>query len=127
MAFYFNEVIIVPMKPMKPCKYLGCTKLTEDKYCDQHKNFSVQERATATERGYGSKWRTARNRFLKVNPLCVRCKEEDRLVKATVVDHVKPHRGDKILFWDERNWQALCKRCHDKKTMTEDRYKEYKY
>ena len=52
---------------------------------------------------------------------------EGRLVKATVVDHVTPHRGDKKLFWDESNWQALCKRCHDKKTMTEDRYKEYKY
>lgn len=116
-----------PRKPLKPCKYLGCPKLTEEKYCDKHKEFSVKERTTAIERGYDSKWRTARNRFLKVNPLCVRCKEEGRLVKATVVDHIKPHRGDKKLFWNESNWQALCKRCHDKKTMTEDRYKEYKY
>ncbi|MDU2265242.1 HNH endonuclease signature motif containing protein [Clostridium celatum] len=116
-----------PMKPMKPCKYLGCPNLTEDKYCNEHKEFNVKERETATERGYDSKWRTARSRFLKVNPLCVRCKDEGRLVKATVVDHIKPHREDKKLFWDESNWQALCKRCHDKKTMTEDRYKEYKY
>lgn len=116
-----------PKKPLKPCKYLGCPNLTEDKYCNEHKEFNVKERATANERGYDSKWRTARNRFLKANPLCIRCKEEGRLVKATVVDHVKPHRGDKKLFWDESNWQALCKRCHDKKTMTEDRYKEYKY
>ena len=114
-------------KPLKPCKYLGCAKLTEGKYCDEHKEFSVKERPTATGRGYDSKWRGARNRFLKINPLCVRCKGEGRLVKATVVDHVKPHRGDKKLFWDESNWQALCKKCHDKKTMTEDRYKEYKY
>lgn len=85
------------------------------------------KRATTIARGYDSKWRTARNRFLKVNPLCIRCKDEDRLVKATVVDHIKPHRGDKNLFWDKSNWQALCKRCHDKKTMTEDRYKKYKY
>lgn len=127
MAFLFNEVIVIPKKPMKPCKYLGYAKLTEDKYCDEHKDFSIKERATATERGYDSRWKNARNRFLKVNPLCVRGKEEGRLVKATVVDHVKPHRGDKKLFWDESNWQALCKRCHDKKTMTEDRYKEYKY
>lgn len=117
----------MPKKPLKPCIYRGCPKLTEDKYCNEHKEFNMKERATATERGYDSKWRRGRSRFLKVNPLCVRCKEEDRLVKATVVDHVKPHRGDKILFWDESNWQALCKRCHDKKTMTEDRYKEYRY
>lgn len=50
-----------------------------------------------------------------------------KLKKATVVDHIKPHRGDKILFWDESNWQALCKQCHDRKTMTEDRYKGLHY
>lgn len=117
----------MPKKSLKPCKYLGYPKLTEDNYCNGHKDFSIKERAAATERGYYSNWRTERNRFLKVNPLCVRCKEEGRLVQATVVDHVIPHRVDKKLFWDESNWQALCKRCHDKKTMTEDRYKEYKY
>jgi 5-methylcytosine-specific restriction protein A len=24
------------------------------------------------------------------------------------------------LFWDKRNHQALCKRCHDEKTASED-------
>ncbi|WP_304879789.1 HNH endonuclease [uncultured Parasutterella sp.] len=24
------------------------------------------------------------------------------------------------MFWDESNWQALCKRCHDRKTAAED-------
>lgn len=127
MAFFFNEVIIIPKKPLKSCKYLGCPNLTVDKYCNKHKEFNMKERATATERGYDSRWRAARNKFLKVNPLCVRCKDEGRLVKANVVDHIKPHRGDKKLFWDESNWQALCKRCHDKKTMIDDRYKEYRY
>lgn len=115
-----------PRKARKPCKYLGCPKLTEDKYCDEHQKIHIKDRANATERGYDSKWRIARAKFLKVNPLCVRCKAEGRLVKATVVDHIIPHRGNKELFWDECNWQALCKRCHDKKTMTEDRYEEYK-
>ena len=32
---------------------------------------------------------------------------------ATVVDHIKPHKGDYDLFWDESNWQSLCKHCHD--------------
>jgi 5-methylcytosine-specific restriction endonuclease McrA len=27
---------------------------------------------------------------------------------ANVVDHIKPHRGDRHLFWDENNLQALC-------------------
>lgn len=41
---------------------------------------------------------------------------------ATVVDHIKPHRGDKKLFWDRGNWQPLCEHHHNVKTMTEDRY-----
>ena len=24
-----------------------------------------------------------------------------------------PPGGDPVLFWDENNWQALCKFCHD--------------
>ncbi|WP_244295246.1 HNH endonuclease [Paracoccus versutus] len=31
---------------------------------------------------------------------------------ATLVDHIKPHRGDKALFWNWNNWQALCTGCH---------------
>jgi 5-methylcytosine-specific restriction protein A len=54
--------------------------------------------------------------------LCVPCKAAGRLVPATVVDHVVPHRGDPALFWDERNWQSLCKPCHDAKTAREGRW-----
>ena len=46
---------------------------------------------------------------------------------ATVVDHIKPHRGDKKLFWDRGNWQPLCEHHHNVKTMTEDRYVEYRF
>lgn len=35
------------------------------------------------------------------------------MVGATVVDHVKPHRGDLELFLDRTNLQSLCKPCHD--------------
>ncbi|CAH0435486.1 HNH endonuclease [Clostridium neonatale] len=117
----------MPKKPLKPCKQPGCPKLTEEKYCYEHKALHMNDRANATLRGYDSRWRAARNRFLKVNPLCVKCRKEDKLTKATVVDHIKPHRGDKNLFWDQSNWQSLCKTCHDKKTMSEDRYEEYRY
>ena len=55
------------------------------------------------------------------------CMEEGRYVKATVVDHIVPHRGDQKLFWDQSNWQALCKRHHDLKTGNEDSRPEYRY
>ena len=79
------------------------------------------------EKGYGRRWQKARGAFLKTHPLCVKCQSEGKLVPATVVDHIVPHRGDPHLFWDEGNWQSLCKSCHDTKTMTEDRYRDFKY
>lgn len=117
----------MPMKPLKPCKHPGCSELTKDKYCEKHINLHRNKRENASNRGYDSRWRKARNRYLKANPLCIHCKEQGKLTRATVVDHIRPHRGDKKLFWDESNWQPLCKKCHDRKTMTEDRYQEYSY
>ena len=116
----------MPRKPKKPCKHPGCPKLVDGMYCEEHASLHGQERGDSAVRGYDSKWRKARERFLKCHPLCVQCQREGRLVKATVVDHIKPHRGDPVLFWDESNWQPLCKHHHDVKTMTEDRYQEYK-
>ncbi|WP_350343240.1 HNH endonuclease signature motif containing protein [Proteinivorax tanatarense] len=113
----------MPRKPKSPCKHPGCPNLTGKRYCDIH----TDDRPSAAKRGYDSRWRKARARFLKVHPLCVRCNSEGKLIKATVVDHIIPHRGDELLFWDESNWQALCKRCHDRKTRNKDQYREYKY
>ncbi|WP_317617964.1 HNH endonuclease [Rhodobacter capsulatus] len=40
---------------------------------------------------------------------------------ASVVDHITPHRGNKALFWDRYNWQALCKPCHDRVKQRQER------
>lgn len=117
----------MPMKPLKPCNHPGCPELTKNKYCDRHRNLHNNKRESASKRGYNNKWRVASKRYLKAHPLCVQCQKENRLVEATVVDHIIPHRGDKKLFWDENNWQALCKRCHDRKTRREDNIPEYRY
>ncbi|WP_195582289.1 HNH endonuclease [[Ruminococcus] lactaris] len=117
----------MPRKPMKPCCHPDCPKLTEGRYCEEHEALHRGERKSASGRGYNSKWQRARKRFLKEHPLCCKCEEEGKYVRATIVDHIKPHRGDPILFWDEENWQPLCKHHHDVKTMTEDRYQKYRY
>lgn len=117
----------MPMKPKKPCKHPGCPKLTAGLYCEEHSKIYGDDRATSYGRGYDRQWQKARSLFLKAHPLCEKCKAQGMLVKAIVVDHIIPHRGDEKLFWDEGNWQSLCKPCHDKKTMTEDRYQEYHY
>jgi 5-methylcytosine-specific restriction protein A len=81
-----------------------------------------RERPSAARRGYGSRWRRTRTAYLARHPLCGACQTLGRVVPATVVDHVVPHRGDERLLWDEANWAALCKRCHDAKTAREDRW-----
>jgi 5-methylcytosine-specific restriction protein A len=79
-------------------------------------------RPSAARRGYGPRWRKARRAYLSRHRWCVRCKAAGRMVPATVVDHRVPHRGRAELFWDEANWQSLCKRCHDAKTAREGRW-----
>lgn len=92
------------------------------------------QRGTAAQRGYGSRWQSARHAYLGRHPLCVECQRENRLTAATVVDHIRPHRlaealkdgsqsairSAQSLFWDQDNWQALCKTHHDAKTARED-------
>lgn len=119
----------MPRRPDTPCKYPGCARLVPygSKYCAEHAPLHRQEQRTTTEKGYGTRWQKESRAFLRANPLCIRCKAQGRYTKATVVDHIVPHRGDPILFWDRSNWQPLCKECHDHKTMTEDRYPTYEY
>lgn len=73
-------------------------------------------RGGADARGYDARWRRARKAFLQKHPLCAECMKEGKATPATVVDHIVPHRGDPGLFWDIKNWQPLCKGCHDRKT-----------
>lgn len=79
------------------------------------------QRGNSTQRGYGAKWQGYRRSFLRTHPLCVNpyALHAD-LIAATVVDHITPHKGDARLFWLKSNHQALCKRCHDTKTVRHD-------
>ncbi|HJV73157.1 MAG TPA: HNH endonuclease [Noviherbaspirillum sp.] len=130
----------MPKRPKSICRQAGCGALVEmPGFCPVHKKDQqrkdVERRGTAHERGYNSRWRKAREGFLRKHPLCVHCERERRLTAATIVDHIQPHKlkealdsGDQVaierarkLFWDsENNWQSLCKHHHDVKTATED-------
>jgi len=79
---------------------------------------------TTNERGYTYRWQQARKLFLRQNPLCRYCERDGRLAAASIVDHIKPHRGDLGLFWDQSNWQPLCKACHDSVKAREERRSE---
>ncbi len=42
-----------------------------------------------------------------------------------VVDHIRPHRGEWLLFVDETNLWTLCKRCHDSHKKRKENKDEY--
>ena len=117
----------MPMKPKKPCRHPGCPKLTDGLYCEEHEALHRGDRASSSKRGYNRQWQKARARYLKAHPLCVQCLKEGHAVTATVVEHIRPHRGDPVLFRDEKNWQSLCKPCHDNKPWNEDNNPEYRF
>lgn len=119
----------MPSRPNTPCRHPGCAELVPygQKYCGKHKPLHPEEVRSAAERGYGRAWQKARKRFLEIHPLCAECMKEGKYVKATDVDHIVPHRGDKTLFWDESNWQPLCHKHHSVKTRNEDHNPEYRY
>ena len=50
-------------------------------------------------------------------PVMSQCYREGRTTPATQTDHVIPHRGNQVLFWDAlHNWQALCLECGARKS-----------
>jgi 5-methylcytosine-specific restriction protein A len=83
----------------------------------------MSKRPSAHQRGYTKDWSRAARSFLKENPLCLHCQRLGKLTSATQVDHIKPWRGDRNLFWEYSNWQPLCSSCHSIKTNTQDKGK----
>lgn len=118
----------MPSAPLQPCARPGCPFLASiGRHCAEHaraenvrKKQYDKQRGSSAKRGYGRKWQNYRKTYLAKHPLCVRCKKKGRVMPATVVDHIKPHKSDYKLFWQASNHQSMCKRCHDIKTATED-------
>lgn len=115
-----------PYKAQRSCKAPGCPNLTDHRsgYCNIHlKEVRKQyddRRPSSSERGYDARWRKARVIYLRKHPLCAECEKQGKVVVATIVDHIQPHKGNQELFWNEANWEALCADCHNKKSSWED-------
>lgn len=116
--------------PLKPCRRVGCTELVRGGgYCEKHKIDSRRIRRNIQgERGvsrewhdlyYTVRWREIRADHLIAEPYCRECARHHIRTKATDVDHIVPHRGNKTLFYDTKNLQSLCHACHSRKTIAE--------
>jgi len=110
----------MPYRASRQCNYPGCKVLSQYTYCPIHRKEIIKQRETsrssANARGYGRQWQLNSKLFLKDNPLCDICYKAKRLTPATLVHHIKDHKGNYDLFWDISNWQPLCRTCHDKIT-----------
>lgn len=124
--------------PKHCCAHCGCVEwATHGSYCDKHfkeflkkkeeykkKNF-LKWQEFKKKTGYVRpkeqllyncrRWKITSQLYLVNHPVCVICGKP-----ATDVDHIVPHKGDEKLFWDETNYQSLCRECHNKKTYDEN-------
>ncbi|MBI0021013.1 HNH endonuclease [Bartonella sp. W8097] len=62
-----------------------------------------------TKRWQRLRWQT----LTKAMFTCAMCGRIEADTSKLVCDHIKPHRGNETLFYDENNLQCLCKQCHD--------------
>lgn len=78
---------------------------------------------------HSTRWTKASRIFREMHPLCTKCEAEGIINASEVVDHIVPYPvcAD---FWDEKNWQPLCKKHNaekgnkDKKIIAEFRGKK---
>jgi 5-methylcytosine-specific restriction enzyme A len=119
----------MPSAPPKQCRHPSCPGYAVHRgFCPAHqrvvkaqyREYNQTRRDPLTMEWHNShRYKAERDGFLRENPLCAKCFEHGACVPAAVLDHVKPHGGDPLLFWNQKNWQALCTRCHGRKRAEE--------
>lgn len=109
----------MPNAPHRECNHPLCPNYAaRGGYCVEHQH--VVHKRTAGAPGQNltpsnRRFRRLRRAFLMRHPMCNVCQIEP----ARELDHVRPHRGNARLFWDQANWQGLCKLCHCRKSYRE--------
>ena len=68
-----------------------------------------------------AEWRSIRwDTLVAASFTCVRCKRVHESADL-VGDHIRPHRGDRDLFFDRSNVQCMCATCHNRDKQREER------
>ena len=114
----------MPRKPKRPCSYPGCGRLTDGRYCEEHRQIAGRQynkyhRDPNTSHRYGRAWRRIREFYIQAHPICELCEKEGRLTLAEEVHHILPLTDGGT--HDERNLMALCKSCHSRITVRDGR------
>lgn len=100
------------------CATPGCSTVVDRGHCQQHAVVREHQRVNFdVRRWYRTvRWKILRRSVLMDQPICPECERAGEVVPATEVDHIVPHRGDAVLFWDKANLQGLCHQHHGAKT-----------
>ncbi|MCF1449725.1 HNH endonuclease [Agrobacterium vitis] len=61
---------------------------------------------------YTTRWRAIRAIQLKREPYCRMCRQQGKLKKGFICDHIERHSGNAEKFWNGP-FQTLCKKHHD--------------
>jgi len=114
----------MPTRAPRPCNHTGCPKVSNGRYCDDHKPLhkhnwqSDKVRGNRHQRGYGREWERRRKVVLNRDSyLCQPCEKQDKVSPANTVDHIvsKDNGGTD----DYDNLQSICDACHAIKTAQE--------
>lgn len=82
-------------------------------YCSKHqrvKPMNTVDRPVLTKNE--RIWHKAQAEYIAEHQCCVSCDKRRLIQVADVVGHVVEPKGNSVLFWDMRNWQALCNVCN---------------
>lgn len=110
---------------LKKCPEPGCPELVSTGRCVAHEKSNDRLRGSSTERGYDSRWRKMSEMWRrgwnpdgKHHPEQLFCAnpfgDHSELKKAECVDHIIPHKGDMVAFWNYSLWRSLCLPCNTK-------------
>lgn len=98
---------------LKPCSHFGCGELVAGGgRCPRHR--APDTRPSAAARGYGSRWRAFRARYIAAHPSCAHCGGQAEHVHH--IDGAGP-LGPRGL--DPSNCLSLCPPCHSRVTAQE--------
>lgn len=107
----------MPMKPKQPCAYPGCPRLSDGRYCEEHRKIMVRdydryERDHESRKRYQGDWKRIRESYVKIHPFCERCFENGVLTPVDEVHHKLPVSRGGTNEWS--NLMSLCRSCHNK-------------
>ncbi|MCJ2380679.1 HNH endonuclease [Parabacteroides sp. AGMB00274] len=74
----------------------------------------MEDRPRSNDLYHTNRWTRESKAFRHEHPLCQECLKNEIYTPSEVVDHIIPIAVCDD-FWDQSNWQALCRKCNIKK------------